>query len=357
MRLSGKPISLRLGWLALSALTLVCSIALKQASPFPPASTPESASLQQLTYRARSFDLLSRVGAVPLAKGLAVVPLWGLPDQAFHNPAGIAGLARLSLTHNHSFRHFPLDEEVDLVDADTEVMVVPLPSGFTAAYATTLRGEHGWDYLKLAGTPFAQSGFPIERTDGYRDVIALAFSPLPFFALGTGLVTDEMRQFDQNNRLLAIHQGQGIETGYLVRFLGLSLGGSRLKLDFDTFDLTARLQRGWRMWRKLTGIAFTPTPWFSISTQWGNYQVKGAGETVYQVREPFTASTALSLFPGVTLSTARRGNRSHLGLMVRFGPLGLTYSRGEEMMNELHNQALTGMKDLGIYGITLSLPW
>ena len=345
----------RLCWLSLTILTLLASLAKKGPVSAPPDLTGDPPP--PLAQRVRSLDLLSRVGAVPLAKGLAVVPLWGQPDQAFHNPAGIAGVGRLSLTHNHSFRHFPVDEEVDLIDADTEVVAVPLPGGFTAAYATTLRGEHGWDYLKLAGTPWEQAGFPIERSDGYRDVVAVAFSPLPLFSLGAGLVTEEARQFDERNRLLAIHQGQGMETGYLLRLLGLSWGASRLKMDFDTFDLTTRRQRGWRMWRKLTGLAFTPTPWLSLTTQRGGYRVRTPEGDVARLREPATSSLSLTLFPGLTLYLASRGGNFHRGFSLRLGPLSLTGSLGEKMVSEIHPRANGEMGTLGIYGLRLDLPW
>jgi len=347
----------RLGWLLVAALSLAVSYLFHSPGALP--TPPDEAPLVRpdLAQRGRALDLLSRVGAVPLARGLAVVPLWGVPDQAFHNPAGIAGISRLSLTHNHSFRHFPLDEEVDLIDADTEVVVFPIPGGFTAAYATTLRGEHGWDYLKLANTRWEEQGFPIERSDGFRDVLALAYSPLPLFSLGAALVTEEARQFDRQNRLVAIHQGQGMETGYLLRLLGFSWGSSRLKLDFDTFDLASRRQLGWRMVRRLSGLALTPTPWLSYSTQWGEYQTRPPQGSLLRQDEPRSSSLALTVLPGVTLYLARRGRRAHWGVGLRMGSLWVTGALGEGTMGELFPPVKGEQSNLGIYGVRLDLPW
>ena len=45
-----------------------------------------------------------REGALSL--GGAFAALYG-PESVFHNPAGLAGVKRLTFLHNHSSRHFP----------------------------------------------------------------------------------------------------------------------------------------------------------------------------------------------------------------------------------------------------------
>jgi hypothetical protein len=223
-------------------------------------------------------DLFVNLSARPLALGGAFAGLSG-PESVFHNPAGLAGVRRLTFLHNHSARHFPGSteggmSEWDQLDGDTQCIAVPLPLA-TYAHGFTFSGEMGYDYRGHPGD--GSLGYPREQYWGSESIDAVATSTGLPLAAGVALRRHLGRftpaEDDPAGTPAWIRLGEGTTWGVVGRLWpSLDLGYSEEKLDFDwtvlypgggrdsqLAEMTSRLKK------KRQGWAFQPLGWLKLA--------------------------------------------------------------------------------------------
>lgn len=224
-------------------------------------------------------DLFIKLSARPLSLGGAFGALNG-PEAVFQNPAGLAGVRRLTFLYNHSARHFPGSteggaNEWDQLDGDTECITVPMGLA-TYAHGFTFSGEMGYDYR---GHPADGSlGYPREEYWGTESIDAVATGACLPVSAGMSL-RRELGRFtpaedDPASTPAWIRLGEGSSWGVLGRvWPSLDYGYCKDKLDFDWTVLAAKNDQGKqlsdfssRLKRTRQGWAFHPVGWLTLAS-------------------------------------------------------------------------------------------
>ena len=334
------------------------------------------------------YDGFTQISARPLSMGGAAASQTGDPSAVFHNPACIGGHKKLALMHNHSGRHFPVGMEayggvpgkkrfdVDHLDGDTQAIIVPLFPAFTLGLGFNFQGEMGYDYRPLANV--AGNKFPVERLAMVERVEALGFSLSPWTQTGWsrrsffhfyerhGAANTTVRyppvhpaDFDPGAAFKWNRVGEGSASGVRQMLApGVCFGAAKSKTDFDYEDGASG-----RYDRRKTGYSIKPAGWLTLI--WDKESqiavfFDGSGELSQQMPANAEVINGFGWELNVAGIARLRGGslagNGTLGAEMTLGNLRLLYTEAINYLPRILGADPGTMRNVHIYGFTLSLP-
>ncbi|MEW6202512.1 MAG: hypothetical protein AB1546_11080 [bacterium] len=312
------------------------------------------------------MDILRRCAPRPAGMGGAFTAVEGDPIALFWNPAAAMRADRLTISGNHSLRHFPGGKKnLDQFDSDTTAIIVPLEDEAVLGIGFTVPGEWGIDHTDTNGVvPEAEKyhgrerliafteAKPGERTaagtvysDWYRYHADVNISELrtPNYELRTP--NTEYRQFNYGGGFSFFYRGAG---GFTY---GINLKG-----------LKSLVKRGGGK----GGNSALRTPHSALNIRIGvAYQGRGRSKTLVAADAEilFGARTRLRGYAGVERRLEDRGflrigtmnGMPTYGIGAKSGGLRLDYAVVKNLLPNVTGKKIDRFKDGHFLSYTLGL--